>query len=159
MTAAFLGEAIEQTDAEGVTSTSRDLVIVLPPSSKLGPHQADLVYSWADGRKDSRSIFWEVVPSVRVTPSRIILNRSEGVVMYTVVATTEDAPFVVTAVGPAPLVLGSEFSREPNRSHTIHLRVNTDRAAREEDPAITIHTDRADQPTLSLSVLLLPEGV
>ena len=94
-----------------------------------------------------------------MTPSKLILKRSEGVVLHKVVVRTDDPPFRVTSIEPAHLVAGSVFSQEPNQSHTIQLRVNTDRVTNEKDPRITIHTDRADQPTLSLSVFLLPPGV
>ena len=79
--------------------------------------------------------------------------------MYTVVATTEDAPFVVTAVGPP--ATRSRIRIQPGAKSKPYDSSSGQYALcrPSKDPAITIHTDRADQPTLSLSVLLLPEGV
>ena len=156
----FLGEPREQTESEGVTSYVRDVEIALPSSSKRGTHRGSMRFRWPEGRTREQPVFWQVVPHVRANPSRLVLRRSERDVMQTIaIRAFDERPFRVSDVGPSHLVVSSEFDREASGAHTLKLRIDPERASREQDPKVTIKTDVEDQPTVSLSIVILPPGV
>ena len=156
----FLGEPREQAEAEGVTSTVRDVEITLPSSSKPGTHQTSLLLRWPEGHTQEQTVLWEVVPPLRAIPSRLVLRRSERDSSHTIVLRSfDDRPFRISEVGPQDLVVSSEFDRETSNTHTLKLRIDQDRAASRRSPQITIKTDGSDQPAVSLSILILPAGV
>ncbi len=160
LVARFLGEAREQTEAEGVTSTVREVGIALPASSRPGTHQASLLLRWPEGRTREQTVLWTVVPPLRAIPFRLVLRQSERDLSHTIVLRSfDDHPFRIIDVGPQDLVVSSEFDHETGSAHTLKLRLDPDRAAREKSPQITIKTDDSDEPTLSLSILILPAGV
>jgi Protein of unknown function (DUF1573) len=156
----FLGEPREQTESEGVTAIVRDVEVSLPSSSELGTHQGTLIFRWPDGRTRERIVLWSVVSPLSARPSKLIVKQSEGSLLHTIVMRSFDnQPFRVGAVEPPHLVLSSEFINGAANVHTLKLWIDPDRAAREKCPQITIRTDRSDQPSISLNVVVLPPGV
>jgi uncharacterized protein DUF1573 len=158
--ARFLADPREQTEPDGVTSIVRDVEIALPASDKPGPHQVSLRFHWPEGRTREQVVLWGVVPPIRAIPSRLSLRQSERDQSHTIVIRSfDDQPFRVSDVGPQHLVLSSEFDHEAGSTHTLKLRIDPDRAAKENHPQITIKTDASDQSAVSLSILILPPGV
>jgi hypothetical protein len=160
LTARFLGDVREQADAEGVTSAVRDVEIMVPSASKPGTHQASLLFRWAEGRTQQEVVLWEIVPQLLAVPSRLVLRQSERDLLHTIILRSFDGhPFRVSDVGPQDLVLSSEFDREAGSTHILKLRIDPDRAAKDNHPQIMIKTDANDQSTVSLGILILPPGV
>lgn len=159
VTVRFLGEPRERKDSEGITSSSRDVEVSLPPMSQPGSHHGDIRFRWSDGRTQGWGIYWEVVPWLRASPSRLVVKPSEIDVPLKISIRASDRPFRVTGIGPSHLVATSQFSREASNLHIIELRLHPDRVSGETEPRITIHTDHPDQSTLSLGVYVLPTGV
>jgi len=160
LAARFLGESREQPEPDGVTTIVREVEIALPPYSEPGIHQGTIQFRWPEGRTREHLVVWEVVPPLRVSPSKLIQRKSERGVSHTVVIRSfDDQPFRVIGVEPSYLALSSESTDEAARIHTLTLRIDADRAAEDKDAEIVIRTDRGDQPVISLKIVVLPEGV
>ena len=160
LSARFLAEPGKQTESVGVTSLIREVEINLPASSKPGDHRGSIRFHWPEGRTQEQPVSWQVVPPVRVSQSRLVLRRSDRDVTHTIVLKASDErPFRVSRVGPSQLVVSCEFAREASEAHTVRLQIDPERASRERDPKVTIETDAKNQPTVSLSIVILPPGV
>jgi hypothetical protein len=161
LVARFLGDSREETESAGVTSRTRDVEIILPTSSKPGAHRNSIRFRWPEGLTQEHLVLWEVVPAVRASPSRLVVKLSERDVTHTVVLRiSDDRPFHVSHIGPPRLVVSSEFDDEASLAHTLKVRIDPRLASQESNPQITIKTDVADQPTVSVSIVVLsPESL
>jgi hypothetical protein len=71
----------------------------------------------------------------------------------------DDRPFRISDAGPSHLVASCDFDRGARPAHTLKLRIDPKRASHEHGPQVTIKIDVEDQPTVSLSIVVLPPGV
>ena len=160
LTVRFLTEPRDQMESSGLTTRIRDVEIALPVSSKAEDHRGSIRFAWPDGRTQQQPVSWAVVPTVRVSPSRLVMRRSDRDVTHVVVIKASDGrPFRIRNVGPSQMVVSSEFDHEVRRAQTLKFRIDPDRLLHEQDAKVTIQTDIEDQPNVSLSVVILPPGV
>ncbi len=154
--ARFLEEPRRQDDPDGLVTAARRFEIAAPASTELGPHVTSVTFGGgADGER-RHLIVWSVEPALRVTPKSLILKRGEQGITQTLVVHSADGPIRILGVEPAELLSKVEFGNDPKTAQSIRLTVDR---ARGREFTLTIRTDHADQPSLSLRVLFLPEGV
>ncbi len=156
--ARFSGESRRQADPDGLVAVTRTIEILAPASTELGSHVTSVVFQGgADGER-RHLIVWSVEPALRVTPKSLVLKRDERGVSQTLVVHSADRPIRILGVEPADLLSRVEFGKDPKTAQSIRLTVDRDRA-RDREFTLTIRTDHPDQPTLSLRIMFLPEGV
>ena len=160
LTARFRGEVSKLTGPDLLTTTSREVEIAIPSSRKTGSQQSTIRFKWPDGKTEKQSIFWQVTPWLSAGPSRLVLRPSEGIVPSTVVIRSYDGRlFRVTGVSSPGGTENTEFSRVPSVSQKLVFRLDPSRLSAEKETQIVIGTDHRDQPTVSVTVLVLPKGV
>ncbi len=131
----------------------------MPASLNAGSRSGTLRFRWTDGHTQEQPVVWQVVPVIAASPSKLVLRRSERDLTHIItVRAFDNRPFSISDAGPSDLVASCEFDRGARSVHTLRLRIDTDRASRERDSKVTIKTDFEDQPTVSLSVVVLPPG-
>ena len=102
------------------------------------------------------NIFWQVVAPLQVRPRSLALKRSESDMPQTIVVSSFDqSPFRITKVGPKPLVTKVEFSLESRQAHTLKLHFDLASVLAEKYPTVTIETDRADEPAVTLHIFTI----
>lgn len=160
LTARFLGEFREQTEPDKATLIVRDVEIALPASPDVGPHTAVIRFRCPDGRERKQTVVWEVVSPLRASPSKLILRQTDRNVSHRVsISSFDGRAFRIRGVEPAHMVSKCEFSPDASRTQTVEVQIDPDRVARQKGSEVIIETDRDDQPTVSLKVIVLPAGV
>ena len=101
---------------------------------------------------------WEVRPSLKSIPAGFVLKRSDQPVKRTIVVESDGSPFRLIDAA-SPLLAGPvDLPDEPAARHAIDLDLNLSEATPERTYEVNITTDHADQSTIDLSVLILPDS-
>jgi hypothetical protein len=160
LSARFIGEAHDSPEGDSVTITVRDVEVILPVLAEPGPQRSSLRFGWPDGQKREEFIAWEVVPRFRVSPSRLIVKRTDASSWSSVVIRSfDDRAFRIKSVDPAAPVLESEYSGERKGAQSVKLRVNIDHARTVTEHGVRITTDLDDEPPILVKIVILPAGV
>ena len=97
-------------------------------------------------------------PRLSVSPSGLLLHESSKLVRQQIVVTSDGRPFRVEKVS-SPILSGkAELPRQCAVRQVLSLRLDASRAPASRAVDIAIKTDHPDQPSVSLSVLVLPEA-
>jgi hypothetical protein len=155
LAAVFRGEATVRRDSSGLTAFAREVVVSIPPVTKPGPRRGELVFRWADGRTETRSIVWEITPRLQVSPSAVILPPTARPVLQRVEVVSDERAFTIEGVVGSVLTKWSCLCRRASRRQGVDLTLDASRATSGRAVDVTITTDHPDQPTVSLSVLVL----
>jgi hypothetical protein len=131
-------------------------VVDLPRAAESGTRQGDLEIQWPGGKTWRHPVFWRVEPLIEAIPSGLVATSSRERVEQEIVLQSSDRPFRVLGAS-SPLI--AERFHPPagsERSHQIRLVLDPARATPEVGSEIIITTDHPDQPTVTLSILVLP---
>jgi hypothetical protein len=155
--ARFLGPATLTTLDGGMVQAARDLEVVIPPAFQVGPARGELQLRWADGSTHALPLAWQVRPSVEAVPSGLVLRAADTPERCALRITSRDRPCRILAVSGPGLADPPELPTDPGRDHILKFAIARDRRA---DTAgdLQITTDHPLQPTVSVSVLILPTG-
>ena len=154
----FLGEARSSAAADGTVEAVRDVVVTLPPSDESGLKRGEVVFAWPEGLKEAMPVGWEVRPSLRLIPAGLVLRGVDRPIKRTVVVQSDTAPFRLIQVASTLLGIPVALPDEPAVRHTIDLELDPSEVAPERTYNVKITTDHADQSSIDLSVLILPDG-
>ncbi|MGC8638373.1 MAG: DUF1573 domain-containing protein [Isosphaeraceae bacterium] len=155
---AFRGKAATKSDADGLVEASREMIVTIPAEKQAGSRGGGVTFSWPDGQTETRPVSWEVRPRLRGSPSGLVLHRSAKPVQQTVLVISDGRPFRVEKVS-SPILSGkAELPRQCAVRQVLSLRLDASRAPASRAVDIAIKTDHPDQPSVSLSVLVLPEA-
>ena len=155
---AIRGEPSTKTDAAGLIEATREIVVTIPAERRAGPRSGQIVFGWADGQTETRPLNWEVRPRLTILPSGLVLRRSSQPIERKIIVVSDERPFQVKEVSSHLLAARVELPEQERLRHVIVLRLDVSRAPAGQAVNIDIQTDHPDQPTVSLSVLVLPEA-
>ena len=154
---AWGGEASTKSGAGGLIEATREITVTIPAEKQAGARRGEIAFGWPDGQTEMRTIRWEVRPRLRVSPSGLVLRSSVQPVQQTITVISDGRPFQVERV-MSPLLVGSvELPRLEETRQTLILKLDVSRAPAEGAVDIEIRTDHPDQPTVSLTILVLRE--
>jgi hypothetical protein len=158
VTAAFSGQAASRTGPDGTIEATREVVVSLPATSEPGLRRGELAFAWPDGRTERMPLGWEVRPRLRSTPSGLVFPRSDRPVERTIVVESDGLPFRVVGVGSPLLAVPVNLPDGRGTRHTIQIKLSVLNATRDRTTDVVIATDHPDQPSINLSVLVLPDA-
>jgi hypothetical protein len=154
--ASFDGPAAEQEQPDGLVEATRDVEVSIPATEETGLRQGEILFRWSDDHRERHIVTWEVTPHIRATPSGLMIKPAGGPTTQMVSVASDDRPFrILKVVGPL-LADGIETSTDPGRSHRLRLSINPAKAITGGASDIYISTDHPGQPTVTLSVLVMP---
>jgi hypothetical protein len=96
-----------------------------------------------------------VRPSLTVVPSGLVIHANSEMSEHRITVLCNDRPFRIRKVLGSPLVDAREFAGREGKRQDLNLKLDLRRAPRNRAVNIVIETDHSDQPTVSLSVLVL----
>jgi hypothetical protein len=154
--AAFNGVASTTTAADGLVEATRHIVVTLPSSNEPGIRRGEVAFRWSAGRIETLPISWEVRPGLRVTPTGLVLRRSQEPVEQTVLVQSDGHPFRIIAVTSQLLADRANLAVQPGVRHRVSIMVDASKNVPNNPSDIVILTDHPFQPAVSVSVLVLP---
>lgn len=156
LVARFSGPATERLFPDGHIEATRKIVVDLPRAAESGVRQADLEIHWPGGKTWRHPVLWRVEPLIEAIPSGLVATSSRERVEQEIVLQSRDRSFRVLGAS-SPLI--AERFHPPagsEQSHQIRLVLDPARATPEVGSDVIITTDHPDQPTITLSILVLP---
>ena len=143
----------------GMTQSSCEVQVMIPKTQKTGFHRASLLCRWPDGKVVKQPFAWEVIPHLEASPAGLVLGSREGPTKVSVRVASDGRPFRVRAV-TGRLISGTVIlPRESALAHTLNLTIDPSRSTgKSSERDLLVVTDHPEQPTLTVSVLLLPNG-
>jgi hypothetical protein len=132
----------------------RTLDVTIEPRDTPGTYREELNFGWPDGRSHAFTIVWRVTNVIAVNPTGITLDRKFGESVKLVVLTAHSAAFRILGAKGALLKSKVAPSAEYRKVHLVRLNLDPNLVASAVSD-IDILTDRPEQPTVRLSVLLL----
>lgn len=158
LSARFLGPADEAAATEGPVESTRIVEVDLPASTEPGSQRGELILHWPDGQERSFPIAWQVVARIAIEPSGLVLRPTGEPITRSVLVTCGDRPFRITGVSGPLLADPPPRPAAPRRLHRLELVLDPS-LVESGTTDIRIDTDHPDQPTIVLSVLVLPATV
>lgn len=155
LTARWLGAAVEAKQSDDMVETTRDVEVTLPASTNVGARQEQLNVGWAGEKTLEHRLAWQVHPCIRAFPSGLVLAPSAERETRTVLLQCDDRPFRITKVAGAMLADGDESPSLSRKVHQLQLVLDSARVASSKAD-VEFTTDHPDQPTIAVSVLMLP---
>jgi hypothetical protein len=152
MTAALMGEAQETTISGGIIEATREVAVDLLPASQAGRRHGEILFRWSNGLTRSHVATWEVVRSVNVSPSGLVIRRSKEPAPVTIVVTSEGRDIRILKVD-GPLVKMLSLPTDSSRMHRLGLMVDTLNVRSGDVSDITITTDHPDQSSVAVTLL------
>lgn len=147
--------AVETDLGGGILESRMEVEIHLPATDRKGPRSGAFRVHWSSGESREYALSWQVTPWIRVTPATIILDEKRGRGPVSITLATDDAPFKVLDISGPLLVGHGKLSREPRRLHPLRLELDPT-GKHPTTHAITIMTDRPEQPVVRLGVIVVP---
>lgn len=137
--------------------TTRDIQVTLPATADAGGRRGEFELRWPGGQTLRRTVAWHVAPHIGVSPSGLVVKPEEGRVIRSVVLRSNERRFRITGVsGTSPSVQTEPYLPSSEQSHHLRLRIDPAQAAESIATNIRIGTDHPEQPSVMLSVLILP---
>jgi len=132
----------------------RKFAISIPPGDKPGASTGEVSVVLSDGRTIRQPITWEVVPSVRVTPSALVHKQGEEQNYCLLVSAIEGRLNVSTVSGQAaPVEIRVE--KQGEKSAKIWVKIPRDFAT-DRPLDIKLATGHPSQPEISFPIITLP---
>lgn len=156
--AEFRGEPVTETNAQNLVEATRRLVVNIPHGKRPGSMNGEIIFTWADGQTETRPISWEVLPRLRVSPSGLVFHKSPEPIQQKIFIRSDQRPFRLEGVSSPFLSRPVDLPRGAAARHELALLLDVSRAPAGQAVEIEIKTDHPDQPSVSLSVLILPES-
>jgi hypothetical protein len=153
--AAFKGAASEKPDIEGWVESTRDVEVVLPPSSKAGAKRSEMFLQWPDGYSQPYPVSWVVSPCITVNPPGFVLHAFDAREPKLVTLTSDDRTFRVTKIVGARLLDEAASKSAAAKNHRLQLRFDPATTDRQGASNVEFLTDHPHQPVVTLSVLTL----
>jgi hypothetical protein len=157
LTAVFATPSDETTLPGGLVQAVREIEVAIPASNTIGPARGEVVLAWADGSTHALPLAWQVRPSVVAVPSGLALATGPEPAARVVRVISRDESVRVLAVSGPGLAEAVDLPTTASRQHEIHLHIRRDQPAPTATD-IQLTTDHPLQPTVTLSVLILPEA-
>ncbi len=154
--ARFAGPPSVRRLPDGTVEATRDIEVTLSAECSTGLRQTELVLHWADGTIFPHTVVWRVRPCIVAVPAGVVLKASAGRVERTILLNSLDRPFCILAVRGSALAGEWTPLVGSRSSHLLRMALDADRASGEGTSDLVITTDHPDQPTVSVSVLVLP---
>lgn len=153
----FLGEPTERIRTDGLIEAVREVELAIAPDPVAGSRSGSVNFGWADGRTWTHVVNWRVTPHITASPSGLVL-RPGYPPDRTVALRSASAPFRITGItGPAiaegkgcPLDVAAQM-------HLVKLVLDPEGLRSPAPFDVTIATDHADQPQVTISVFVVPE--
>jgi len=159
LSARFLGSAQVSERPGGVVEAIQDVEILLPASTKEGPKRGTIRFHWGSGESRDHTVTWDVTPRIQASPPGLVLKSSSVSEPQTVVLSAVDRPFRILKVSGARWDDASmERASAPKQRHSVSLILDPDLFATARTADVTMTTDDPDQPTVIISVHILPGG-
>ena len=142
--------------SNGVIEATREFDVTLAGQPQPGPQLGSIAFRWPDGSTRTHEIRWEVKPSLKLSPAAFALPASDQPSSITVVIQSDGRPFRITGVTGPLLAEAPSLTVEAKLTQALSMKLDTARTAPDGKNEVRIVTDNPDQPTLSLSVLIIP---
>ena len=155
LSARFLGSAQNKRLGDGLIESRRSFEVVVPALKEPGSRASEIVLKWSDGRDFKRSFSWKANASLTATPSGFVLKSHEGRQTKTIFVRSLDRPFRLVGVSGPLLAEPPPPSDEPKDLHVLKLILDPSLSTSRDATEVIISTDHPDQPSLTLSVLVL----
>jgi len=155
---AFNGEATSSIGAVGFTEATREVEVTIPAGNTTGVRRGAIAFGWPDGRTEERSISWEVRPLFKVSPPALVLHGDSMPAERRIVVWSDARPFRVINVEGPLISPGVDLPRQPGLRQELVLTLRSTNARAQQASDIEIQTDDPDQPTVTLTVLTVPQG-
>jgi hypothetical protein len=154
--AGFAGQAASRTGSDGSVEATRDVWCRLPATNQPGQKRGELTFVWLGGRTETVPLGWQVRPRLRLTPSGLVLRRSNQPIWQTIAIESDGPPFQVVSVA-SPLLAGPvELPNGRATRHSVRIELNLSETALDCATNVIITTDQPDQSSINLSLLVVP---
>lgn len=139
----------------GLIESSRLVEVKLPPLSEAGPKRNELIFHWSDGYTMGHVVAWEVRRSIVTKPSGLVVKRTAGTLKSTIVIAADDRPFRLLKMSGPGTAAEFVLPTRPEKRHSLSIVIDPSKLADRSTSDVEFLTDHPDQPTVTVSVLVL----
>jgi hypothetical protein len=150
---AYLDKAESRQIARDVVEWRRDALLVFDGKGAAGSRSGTIAMAWRDGRRLTRTHFWNVIPPITLVPSTIVLDRDKGPVAREFELRSRDKPFRLLSTEGELVVDGPENAGEARTEHRLRLTLDPGKS-RGGLSEVHVVTDHPHAPAVRLSVLV-----
>ncbi len=156
LSAEFVTPASEKAFPNGLVKTVRLVDVAIPATFEEGQQKSLIYLDWPGGKRREHPITWQVSAPIQATPSGFVLRAETGPEIRDVLLHSTDRPVRVLDVsGP---ILAKPVALPSVAANVQRLRLVIDPAPTGAGTwDIGIRTDRPEQSTVFLSVLVIPD--
>lgn len=135
---------------------AREIEVLLAADRIGGPKTAALVFRWPDGTAREEIARWQVEPCVEVSPGALVLPGSGDPFLRSIRLRSADRPFRILSVKGSVLE-SCAVPPDADTEHTLQMSLASTRPSGLEATDLVIETDHSVQPTVLVSILVVPE--